>query len=78
MSKQRSLLIWFCIILIAGWGCQPKPEPVNGAPGIGDPYYPELGNGGYDVQNYTISLDVDPIGNTLNGSTQSMPQQQSA
>jgi len=27
--------------------------------GIGDPYFPELGNPGYDAQNYLISLDVD-------------------
>jgi aminopeptidase N len=68
MNRHQSLLILFYIILIAEWGCLPKPEPVKGAPGIGDPYYPGLGNGGYDVQNYTISLDVEPITNTLNGS----------
>jgi aminopeptidase N len=28
--------------------------------GIGDPYFPELGNPGYDVQNYVIALEVDP------------------
>ena len=30
-----------------------------GAPGIGDPYYPLLGNGGYDVEHYTLDLDLD-------------------
>ncbi len=30
-----------------------------GAPGIGDPYYPLLGNGGYDVAHYTIDVDLD-------------------
>jgi aminopeptidase N len=36
-----------------------------GAPGIGDPYYPELGNGGYDVDHYTLDLQVDPVANHL-------------
>jgi aminopeptidase N len=67
--KYRSICIWFCLLVVAGAGCQSQAAPVNGAPGIGDPYFPDLGNGGYDVQNYAISLDVDPAANTLNGST---------
>lgn len=35
-------------------------EPVAGAPGVGDPYYPDLGNGGYDVQHYLLDLEWDP------------------
>ena len=34
-------------------------EPVDGepgAPGVGDPYYPGLGNGGFDVEHYTLDL----------------------
>jgi len=45
------------------------PEPVAGSPGIGDPYYPGWGNGGYDVQNYVIVLDIGPATDTLIGST---------
>jgi aminopeptidase N len=33
--------------------------PSAGAAGIGDPYYPLLGNGGYDAVHYTIDLDLD-------------------
>jgi aminopeptidase N len=47
----------------------PTTAPVRGATGIGDPYYPLLGNGGYDVQHYAIALDVDPVANTVTGST---------
>ena len=32
------------------------PQP--GQPGIGDPYYPELGNGGYDVDHYDLTLSA--------------------
>lgn len=31
-----------------------------GSGGIGDPYFPSMGNGGYDVQHYAIDLAVDP------------------
>lgn len=37
----------------------------EGAVGIGDPLYPQLGNGGYDVQRYTLDLDVDVATNTI-------------
>ncbi len=37
--------------------------------GIGDPYFPELGNPGYDVQNYVIALDVDPESGEINAKT---------
>lgn len=42
---------------------------MKGASGMGDPLYPNLGNGGYDVQRYTIALEVDPLANTVSGST---------
>lgn len=31
-----------------------------GAPGAGDPYFPDMGNGGYDVAHYDIGLTYDP------------------
>ncbi len=34
---------------------------------IGDPYYSELGNGGYDVQHYTLDLAVDVERNVVTG-----------
>ncbi len=52
----------------------PKPTPsatsdpsTIGSPGIGDPYFPLLGNGGYDVQHYTVDLAVDMDANTIAG-----------
>ena len=35
------------------------------AEGLGDSFYPFLGNGGYDVLHYDIDLDVDPAANTI-------------
>jgi aminopeptidase N len=37
--------------------------------GMGDPYYPQLGNGGYDVLHYTIDLAVDMESGAISGST---------
>jgi aminopeptidase N len=36
------------------------PAGVAGADSIGDPYAPELGNAGYDVQHYRLALAIDP------------------
>jgi len=36
--------------------------------GIGDPYFPWLGNPGYDAQHYTIDLTIDVPSNTITGS----------
>jgi aminopeptidase N len=35
--------------------------------GLGDPYFPDLGNLGYDVEHYLVELSVDPVANTLAG-----------
>ena len=39
------------------------PSPLLGSPGarsLGDAFYPSLGNGGYDVQQYDLSFDWTP------------------
>lgn len=38
-----------------------------GAGGVGDPYFPTLGNGGYDAQHYTIDLTAELDINTISG-----------
>ncbi|MEU3978935.1 M1 family metallopeptidase [Streptomyces sp. NPDC026672] len=40
-----------------------------GAPGIGDPYYPYYGNGGYDVSHYDVRLQYRPETDELEGTT---------
>ncbi|MEL4319199.1 M1 family aminopeptidase [Leifsonia sp. YIM 134122] len=42
-----------------------KPSP--GAPGIGDPYFPLSGNGGYDVKHYGLNVDYVPATDVLTG-----------
>lgn len=42
-------------------------EPAPGAPDVGDPYFPGLGNGGYDVQHYALDLAWVPGAGRLDG-----------
>src|SRR5690242_8207081 len=39
-----------------------------GSPGLGDPFFPLAGNGGYDVGNYLLRLDYRPATKVLTGS----------
>lgn len=45
------------------------PKLAKGAEGLGDPFYPQMGNGGYDVLHYTIDLTVNVEENNIAGST---------
>lgn len=67
--KRYFLIALIGVIFVATGGCQPQPEALSGAEGIGDPYYPQLGNGGYDVEMYEIIMDVIPKTNTVTGQT---------
>jgi aminopeptidase N len=43
--------------------------PTPGAAGAGDAYFPDLGNGGYDVVHYDLAISVpDPHQNQISGS----------
>ncbi|MYH97290.1 MAG: hypothetical protein F4129_12385 [Acidimicrobiia bacterium] len=45
------------------------PDPADPSAGVGDSFYPLLGNGGYDVLHYHIDLDVEPSENTIDAVT---------
>ena len=51
----------------AGAGAQEGVTFTNGAAGIGDPYFPMDGNGGYDVTRYELELAYDPPTDVLSG-----------
>lgn len=40
-----------------------------GADSLGDPLFPQIGNGGYDVSGYDLKLDYDPATNALGPGT---------
>ncbi|MET8947506.1 M1 family metallopeptidase [Streptomyces sp. NPDC004542] len=43
--------------------------PTPGADGIGDSYFPRLGNGGFDARHYDLSVAYDPDTDRLDGRT---------
>ena len=38
-----------------------------GSAGLGDPFFPRAGNGGYDVQHYSLEFAYDPVTGRLDG-----------
>src|SRR5262245_37165995 len=47
---------------------QPRPTPLpTASDGLGDPFYPLLGNGGYDALHYTLDLAADMPSGTISG-----------
>ena len=53
---------------------EPTPTPIRtarpGAAGLDDPLFPGLGNGGYDVSRYTVTLGIDVEANEISGRAQ--------
>ncbi len=47
----------------------PPPSYTPGAQTLGDALFPEIGNGGYDVQHYDIELNYDPALNSFGSGT---------
>ena len=41
--------------------------PTAGAPGAGDPYFPRLGNGGFDARHYALDIAYAPDTGRLDG-----------
>ncbi|MET8475234.1 M1 family metallopeptidase [Streptomyces sp. NPDC006422] len=52
----------FCLIAAA-------PAPTPGSDGVGDPYFPQLGNGGYDARHYALDVAYNPDTDRLDGRT---------
>ena len=54
--------------LTAGSGVA-NAAPTPGAPGLGDSYFPDYGNGGYDVDHYNVRVRYWPSTDRLTGTT---------
>ena len=64
MALAGLVVLGGCTSEVDGSG---QPAPAPGADGIGDPYFPLDGNGGYDVDSYTLDLHFDPDSDVLGG-----------
>ncbi|MFF5976742.1 M1 family metallopeptidase [Streptomyces sp. NPDC012769] len=63
MALTVALLAAGCTGSGAGGGVRGTP----GAAGLRDPLFPRLGNGGYDVSRYALTLSYDPATGRLDG-----------
>lgn len=72
MKRIAALMVTAGLVLLpacAPAGVQP-PAATPGAPGIGDPYFPLDGNGGYDVDRYDLDVTYAPATDVLTGVAQ--------
>ena len=61
----RAAVVFGALVLASGAMAAGGFTP--GSDGLGDPMFPLAGNGGYDVANYSLTLDYTPSGNRLVG-----------
>ncbi len=70
MSRKIPILTVATVVLVgasSGVAHADESRAEPGAPGIGDPYFPLDGNGGYDVQHYDLDLEYEPETDLLTG-----------
>ena len=62
MSRKLPLALFLAVsLLLPGVALAAPPNAFPaGSSGIGDPYFPLDGNGGYDVQHYGLDVSYDP------------------
>lgn len=65
MNSKYSIFVWTGLLLPALFADSVVAQFTPGARTAGDPYLPAIGNGGYDVRHYDLSINYDPVGNTM-------------
>ncbi|MDX3853785.1 M1 family metallopeptidase [Streptomyces sp. AK02-01A] len=63
MDQRTPVALALALLVLTGCANDGKP----GAAGLRDPYFPRLGNGGYDVRHYGLTLDYAPATGRLQG-----------
>jgi aminopeptidase N len=68
--RRTATVVALALLLPVGMAQAAAPSGTPGARGIGDPYYADYGNGGYDVDHYGIHVTYVPKTDRLRGRTQ--------
>ena len=77
-DHRRGYLLAVCCALTVGLVAAAGPAAAAtpghttfspGAPSAGDPYFPDMGNGGYDVGHYDIRIAFNPATKAINATT---------
>lgn len=66
MVRMRVAFAGFALFLVTA-GAAAGADFTPGSSGLGDPFFPNGGNGGYDVANYDLKLAYDPATDVLDG-----------
>ena len=69
-SRHVALLLGALVLSLASAGFAAPARAADftpGSAGLGDPFFPNAGNGGYDVSNYSLTLSYEPETNHLAG-----------
>jgi aminopeptidase N len=63
---MRKIVIGLCVLLLVGNLVQAQ-SGTAGTEGMGDPYFPDLGNGGYDTRHYNLQIAWNDVTNEISG-----------
>ena len=67
MVRRLALVVSIALCALVLPAAKPPVTFTPGADGVGDPYFPLDGNGGYDVKHYGLKLTYDPDTDVLTG-----------
>ncbi len=67
LSRARDVALGAVVLCLVASGSAGAVDYAPGSPGLGDPFFPNAGNGGYDVSHYSLTLDYAPTTNHLTG-----------
>ena len=67
MKRLLLLLVAALALLVFAVPAQADDSFVPGSAGLGDPFFPHAGNGGYDVAHYSLTLGYEPSSKQLTG-----------
>jgi aminopeptidase N len=68
MIRRRGAAVWAAVALtLAGTSVAAAGAGSHGSAGLGDPFFPKAGNGGYEVGHYGLHVHYQPQTNALRG-----------
>ena len=65
--RMRAVLLLGVLALTLAFASSAWAAFTPGSPGLGDPFFPLAGNGGYNVSHYGLNLSYEPSTNQLTG-----------
>ncbi|MFE2599770.1 M1 family metallopeptidase [Streptomyces sp. NPDC059396] len=70
LGVPLTFLLPLTLLVLSGCAGEGAVRGRPGSAGVRDPYFPRLGNGGYDVQHYGLTLDYVPATGRLKGTAE--------